>query len=293
MAIKIIKPGDQPAVKSLFCVLYGAPGIGKTSLALSSEKPLLLDFDGGFYRATRECDRVEIESWQDAKKIEMPDVAAHKTVIIDTAGRCLDEIRRHLFRENPDLRMSNGEPTRGGYGAIKGEFIEWLDDIRRFSRDVVVTAHMSEQNQNDKIVRRIDVVGGSKDEIYKCADLIGFVNFNSVGELTINFSPTALSFGKNPANLPEMIIPKNDDQFLAKILAKSRKVMIERLRSSKPPKANAELAKILEAKGLAAEQLDLAKGLAKTADEKKRVLKVATDNGYGFDKESGRFVAAA
>ena len=59
----LIKKPNELAVKPTWSALiYGQPGMGKTTLALSAPLPLLLDFDGGVHRvnAAHRVDTVQI-----------------------------------------------------------------------------------------------------------------------------------------------------------------------------------------------------------------------------------------
>ena len=51
MALRITKSSEVIRVERLNTCLYSQPGSGKTTLAFSSESPLLLDFDKGAHRA--------------------------------------------------------------------------------------------------------------------------------------------------------------------------------------------------------------------------------------------------
>lgn len=52
MALKLFKSTDQLPMKNLLVVIYGQPGVGKTSLAFTAENPVLLDFDRGVERVS-------------------------------------------------------------------------------------------------------------------------------------------------------------------------------------------------------------------------------------------------
>lgn len=58
----IKKPNELTVKNALSALIYGQPGMGKTTLALSSPQPLLLDFDGGVHRvnAAHRVDTVQI-----------------------------------------------------------------------------------------------------------------------------------------------------------------------------------------------------------------------------------------
>ena len=52
MSLKIVQPSEPLPVDNLVLTLYSAPGWGKTSLACTADKPLLLDADKGSHRAS-------------------------------------------------------------------------------------------------------------------------------------------------------------------------------------------------------------------------------------------------
>jgi hypothetical protein len=84
MAIKIVKPSEPILTQNLIVVLYGSPGAGKTSLAFSTDKPLLLDFDLGAQRALNRRDSVRVSQWQDVADLSATDLVNFNTIIIDT-----------------------------------------------------------------------------------------------------------------------------------------------------------------------------------------------------------------
>src|SRR5690606_21766894 len=73
--------------------------------------------------------------------------------------------------------------------------------LNSFGKDVVLVAHMDEQRSGDDVIERLDVQGGSKNEIYKAADAMGRLVINN-GQRRLLFSPTDAAFGKNPGQLP-------------------------------------------------------------------------------------------
>ena len=56
----IIKATDAIAVEHPVLLIFGQPGIGKTSLAYSAADPLVLDFDQGAHRAANRRDTLAI-----------------------------------------------------------------------------------------------------------------------------------------------------------------------------------------------------------------------------------------
>ena len=62
MALKILSAAEPITVDRITLALYGDPGVGKTTLAFSADKPLLFDFDNGAHRASNRKDTVRVAS---------------------------------------------------------------------------------------------------------------------------------------------------------------------------------------------------------------------------------------
>ena len=220
MALKILSASDPLPVEQLVVAIYGQPGIGKTTLAFTAEAPLLLDFDKGAYRAVGRKDTVQIESWPDVTNITEADLAPYKTVIVDTAGRALDVLTQDIIRR--DVKMGKGGAlTLQGYGRLKVEFSAWLKSLRSFGKDVILIAHATEQKNGDETVMRLDVQGGSKDEIYKSADVMGWLHVYA-NQRNLNMNPADTAYGKNPGGLPPFTVTPTDTDLMARIIGDTK-----------------------------------------------------------------------
>lgn len=218
MTLKITKASDPIEVKNITACIYSVPGTGKTTLGFTAHKPLVLDFDRGAYRAGNRSDAVVVENWSDIEGMTGEDLAPYKTVVIDTAGRALDAMANAIIARNPKMGRS-GALTLQGFGELKAGFISWTRLIRSFGIDIVLIAHSDEQRRGDDTIERLDMQGGSKNEVYKVADVMGRLYLQD-GKRMLNFSPTDVSFGKNPAQLPPLLVPhfSQNPQFLGEVL---------------------------------------------------------------------------
>ncbi len=220
MPLKITRAIDTIEVKTITACIYAIPGIGKSTLGFTAHKPLLLDFDNGSYRTKNRGDTVQIDSWADVSAITADDLKPYSTLVIDTAGRALDELSVTIIRENPKMGRG-GALTLQGFGELKSRFTGWLKLMRSFTLDVVLVVHADEQRKGDELIERLDIQGGSKNEIYKSSDVMGRICWQD-GKRVLNFSPTDTAFGKNPAQLPPLEVPHYSQEpgFLGDVLAR-------------------------------------------------------------------------
>ena len=299
MPLKITKASDSIIIDQIVVCVYGAPGTAKTSLAFTSEAPLLFDFDHGVHRAMHRKDSVIPNSWRDVVDLQKDDFEGYRTVIVDTAGRALDMLAADIIARDPKMGRG-GALTLQGFGRLKTEFAAWLKLLRTFGLDVVLIAHMDEQKNGDDVTERIDAQGASKNEIYKSADAMGRLVIKS-GKRQLLFSPTDAAFGKTPAELDALTLPRfaPDSQFLGEVMASIKEklnAMSEEQRETSAllaawgeRVATATSAKKLNDLLKDSEALD-----ARIAANAKRLLwEFAKNHGFEFNKTKASFAEKA
>lgn len=125
-------------------VIYGAEGVGKSSLAAQFPNPLFLDTEGGTSRLN--VRRIRIANWEDLiatvkEVIDTPEVC--KTLVVDTAdwaeSFCIDFIC-NKYRQTSIESFGYGK----GYTYIQeefGEFLKLLTKVTEVGINVVIIAH--------------------------------------------------------------------------------------------------------------------------------------------------------
>lgn len=207
MALFITRPSDPILTENLVITLFGQPGVGKTSVAFSASKPILLDFDGGSQRAIGRKDVVRIKSWSDVASIAADDVSSFDTIIIDTVGRALEYLAAHISMSDPKLARKSGELSMQGYGALKTAYAQWLGRIRSFGKNIILIAHEKEEKNGDETIVRIDAMGSTRTEVIRLSDLVGFMSADGNKGSALDFNPTDRHTGKNCVGFDVLRIP--------------------------------------------------------------------------------------
>lgn len=180
--------------KAFTIVLAGPPGVGKTTLALSAPKPLLIDFDKGIARVRAEHRQLtaEEDSYDEfLADLESDEYKECETIILDTGGS-LVQLMQPWARANDQKAARDG---RAMFGVIKSEFLRLTAQLRGDGKNVVIIFHTTEVQKGETVMTRLSCEGSVKDIVWTPADLGGTISIRGKKRI-ITFSPTEESFGK-------------------------------------------------------------------------------------------------
>lgn len=292
MALKITLAADPIPVTRITMAIYGDPGVGKTTLAFTAERPLLFDFDNGAHRAANRQDTVRVATWADVDGVTAADLAPYSTIIVDTAGRMLDALSADIIANDAKLGKG-GVLSQQGWGRLKQRFTAWLKMLNQSGKDVILIAHGTEKQDGETVNARLDVQGGSKDEIYKSVDAMGRVFIRS-GKRVLCFDPTESAFGKNPGQLPILDIPNPiSPDFMANIVSQTKAALNAQTEAQQKAAAKIEEWREVIAKLASADdfngRLDEIKGQSKPIQ--KLFADAATAKGLVFDAQAKQYAA--
>lgn len=209
MSNLIRKPSQIEAKSTLSMLIYGQPGVGKTTLGCSAPNPVLFDYDGGVSRVNgaHQVPTVQIRSWEDTEaalqEIEqtMPEV---QTIVIDTVGKMLDYMSSYIIRQDSRMGQRDGSLQLKGYGVRKTMFINFIKRVSVMGKNVVFIAHEKEEKQGDVTVKRPEIGGSSAGDLIKELELVGYVQMHGTTR-KIFFNPREEFYAKNTCNLPSDI----------------------------------------------------------------------------------------
>lgn len=162
--------------KKFSMIIAGAPGSGKTTLAMSAPNPVLVDLDKGVSRiramhrrTTIVCDKYE-ELLED---IQSEAVRQAETIVIDTGGSLVTYLQDWAMRENPTLnRQKNGAISLKGFGAVKNEFTRFTNMLQyTMDKNIIYIFHTVEEKDGDIVKQRLMCEGAARNIVWQPCDL--------------------------------------------------------------------------------------------------------------------------
>ena len=187
-------------------MIYGQSGMGKSTLALSSPNPLLLDFDGGVKRINlnhlENVDSVQVEKWEDMKELlsDVKSLSPYLSIVVDTVGKMMDYIITY--------KCGTRQPRIQDWGGINQEFQWFTRSLSSLNKNIVFVAHRDTRKEGDDTVFIPSIREKTYSSIVTELDLLGYLEMKSENgrqKRTVTFDPTSRNDGKNTCSLPSVM----------------------------------------------------------------------------------------
>ncbi len=198
----IAKPETMTFDNKKFSVLlYGSPGVGKTTLALSAPDPIIIDFDRGMGRVKAQHRKTAIfcNTYEEVlSDMESPEIKDFQTIIVDTGGSFVSFLQDWAMRSNPTVnKQKNGAISLKGFGAVKSEFIRFTNYVKDvLNKNIIYVFHSQEQTDKDgNTQQRLMCEGAAKNIVWTPCDFGGYIQM--IGDKrVISFAPEQEYFAK-------------------------------------------------------------------------------------------------
>lgn len=203
---KIKKKNEIELPKIILGCIVGVPGIGKTTLALSAPKPLLLDTDNGIHRVQSEyrTDCVQVKSYQDILDVLEEDLSDYETIVIDTLGELVNFMLKYFADKDKSLITRGGTYNIKIWGLVKTEFKNLKLKLQLLNKNLIFVSHAKEDKDGENKVYRMNVAGSTPDILNGVLDFLGFCEV--LGKTrSISFSPSARFYAKNSIELNDYL----------------------------------------------------------------------------------------
>ena len=139
--MQILKPQELMAEKAT-CLIYGIPGMGKTTLlGMLKGKTLIVDIDKGT-RVLENCENVDVarvsEDLHEIPEIlnELKTNCGYQNIAIDS----LSELERGLLTYYGRLGNNNGVPSIQDYQRVDFKLVDWCRQFRTLPCHIFFTA---------------------------------------------------------------------------------------------------------------------------------------------------------
>lgn len=217
--------------KKIVMIITAPPSMGKTTLALSAEAPLLLDFDEGVARVApaHRKDTSICKTFDEVRADVRAAKGHYKTIIVDTGGALIDMLKQHVIDHPADYKggaKSSGGISLQGFGYVKQLFLEFSADLRK-NFDVIFIFHENMiRNGDDGVFYDIVCEGSAKSLVYMPADIAAHM-FIQNGQRYLGFTPTEQYNAKSAYGIKGLVpvpeLGENDkNDFLTKLFAQIR-----------------------------------------------------------------------
>ena len=219
MALKIVKANELQKNATINMLIYGSPGVGKTTFASTAPKPLIIDLENGTLAITdRDVDVAKVENLNDVREaLRYALKNGYETVVIDSLTRyselLMEEILNRKKREKPQIQ---------DWGELVSSIKKLIWKLQSKNINTIFITLETEEKDEDTLVKRPNIPGQLKTAIPAIVDIVGYMIAKRDGERVIAVNPTEKWYAKDRSGkLPAFVEP--DFQKILEIIRKENK----------------------------------------------------------------------
>lgn len=299
----LTKPEDLKQNTKFKGLIYGQPGIGKSTLALSAPNPVVIDADNGMNRVEPHLRVPSLQVTSYAQVLELlnsDELAPFETIVFDTIGAVFEFMEPYLIKQNPKNVQRNGTLSLQGYGERKRTANALVRTANDKGKNILFVAHETEKKDNENTVIRPDIPGSSGADFIKTLDFVGYMEAKGT-KRTISFAPTDRYYAKNSLQLDEvMLVPdtKSGNVFISEKIVKMTKDRLTEQAKLREHYNNIikEAQQTISNNQNINDALEALKAFDEIWDSKRQIWhflsSYAAENGWEYDKDQKLYIKA-
>lgn len=194
MAFQLIKANEVKEKSTLNVLLYGAPGVGKTTFAATTPKPMILNLEHGEKSIMdKDIDLANCETVNDIR-----DAVSHainngyKTLVFDSLTRYCEMLMDEIVKED-----SKKKPQIQHWGELNNRIKKMIWSLHKKDINTVLIAHVKEFEEEGFLVKRPALNGGLMQAISGIVDVVGYLYVTEKGDRFLSINPTSTSYAKH------------------------------------------------------------------------------------------------
>lgn len=178
--MKIHNTSDSSVKPSVLMLVYGQGGVGKTTFASTSPKPIIADCENGSkYFGLRgiKVDVATIDTWTDIQEFyKFVKESEHETIIVDPIGELMEKLKIHLVNSKEKKWVQyDGSLTMAGWGEMKERMRNFVKTIKTLNKHMILVAHVEEKEDEGKMIKRPKIMTKMSEELVALVDVVGYM----------------------------------------------------------------------------------------------------------------------
>ena len=226
--MSLIKKSNELVIPTTVkMMIYGQAGMGKSTVALSAPKPLLLDFDNGVKRMNmahlENIDTVQVTSWSDVQQVLQEDLSGYQTIVVDTIGKMMDFIITY--------KCGSRQPSIRDWSGINAEFSWMTRTLSSLNKHIIFVAHRDTRKEGDDTVFIPALREKSYNSIVTELDLLGYLEMKSERGKVIEEIKESIEFITDANSANEFASHINEFEHVGSSLMKARSLFTAKVKA--------------------------------------------------------------
>ena len=221
----LTKPSELKSPATIKGLILGDTNNGKTTLALSAPNPVLIDFENGLSRVSKQWQTLSMQCKNYENFLDFlnsKEINQFKTIVIDPLGEMADQIKAYIIKTDPKLAKDG----RKLYPAIGNEFKNVWTILKNKGLSILFVSHTDEVLKNDVESLKIRCEGTFiKNFLPSQMDFVAILRRNDYNGKTKRFldfqKNDTFTFAKRWKELEDIIeVPTNtiENKFLTNVI---------------------------------------------------------------------------